>query len=275
MWDDLDRPPLREESLRHGLVAPNGPFAALDVVTETGSTNHDLKRAAAAGAADRTVLVAEHQSAGRGRGSRSWQAPPRSGLFVSVLLRPAGVPSRRWGWLSLIAGVALASAVTEVAGLDARLKWPNDLLLGPLRRKAAGILAEVTGGSALVVGIGLNVTLRAEELPVPEATSLVLEGARNTDRDTLLRAVLRELATAEEQWRAAGGDAQAGGLAQRYRELCATVGQVVRVELPSGGPVFGTAVDVDGDGRLVVRDDDGVEHAVSAGDVVHVRPATS
>jgi BirA family biotin operon repressor/biotin-[acetyl-CoA-carboxylase] ligase len=272
MLDDLDLPPLRAEWLRAGLVQPNGPYAALDVVAETGSTNHDLKQRSEC--PDRTVLVAEHQTAGRGRAGRQWLAPPRSGLFFSVLLRPAGVPVSRWGWLPLVAGLGLATAVDRVTGVTARLKWPNDLLLGRRQRKGAGILAEAVG-PALIVGVGLNVSLREVELPVPEATSLALEGARNTDRDTLLRAVLRELAKVEEQWRAAGGDAQAGGLAQRYRELCATVGQVVRVELPSGGPVFGTAVDVDGDGRLVVRDDDGAEHAVSAGDVVHVRPATS
>jgi BirA family biotin operon repressor/biotin-[acetyl-CoA-carboxylase] ligase len=272
MWDDLERPPLRVESLRRGLVVPNGPFARLDVVPETGSTNQDLGSAAVEGAPDRSVLVAEYQSAGRGRVGRHWTVPPRSALLFSVLLRPAGVPSHRWCWLSLLAGVALASAVSEVAEVDARLKWPNDLLVGPGRRKAAGILAEVTDGS-VVVGVGLNVTLREAELPVPQATSLAIEGASTTDRDTLLRAVLRELVACDRDWRAAGGDAEACGLRERYLGLCATIGQSVRIELPGGAALLATAVDVDRDGHLVVRDADGAEHAVSAGDVIHVRPA--
>jgi BirA family transcriptional regulator, biotin operon repressor / biotin---[acetyl-CoA-carboxylase] ligase len=272
MWNDLERPPLRVESLRHGLLVPNGPFAALDVVPEAGSTNEDLRLAAAEGAPDRSVLVAEYQSAGRGRVGRHWTVPPRSGLLFSVLLRPDGVPSSRWGWLSLITGVALASAVSEVAEVDTKLKWPNDLLLGPGQRKAAGILAEVVNGS-VIVGVGLNVTLREAELPVPEATSLAIEGASTTDRDTVLRVILRELATVDRDWRAAGGDADACGLRERYLRLCATIGESVRIELPSGSVLLGTAADVDRDGRLVVRDGDGAEHAVAAGDVVHVRPA--
>jgi BirA family transcriptional regulator, biotin operon repressor / biotin---[acetyl-CoA-carboxylase] ligase len=272
MWNDLERPPLAVESLRHGLVSPNGPFAALDVVPETGSTNQDLSLAASKGAPDRSVLVAEHQSAGRGRVGRHWTVPPRSALLFSVLLRPEGVPSSRLGWLSLITGVALASAVSEAAGVDTRLKWPNDLLLGPGGRKAAGILAEVVDGS-VVVGVGLNVTLREAELPVPEATSLAIEGASTTDRDTLLRAILSELAAVDRDWRAAGGDTQACGLRDRYLRLCATIGESVRIELPGGSALLGAAVDVDREGRLVVRDGGGAGHAVSAGDVVHVRPA--
>jgi BirA family biotin operon repressor/biotin-[acetyl-CoA-carboxylase] ligase len=273
VWTDLDRPPLRVESLRRGLLAPNGEYAAIDVVAETGSTNTDLTAAARAGAPDRTVLVAEHQRAGRGRAARTWVSPPRAGLSMSVLLRPEGVPSHRLGWLPLVAGVALVDAVRLVAEVDAVLKWPNDLLVGPRRRKCAGILAEVVGGPAVIVGIGLNVTVTEEELP-PDAgaTSLALEHAACTDRDTLLRAVLRELSTAERRWREHGGDPEASGLRAAYRSRSGTLGQRVRVELPAGAVLAGDALDVDEDGRLVVRADDGTEHAVSAGTVVHVRP---
>jgi BirA family biotin operon repressor/biotin-[acetyl-CoA-carboxylase] ligase len=269
------------------LLAPNGDYAALDVVAETGSTNTDLAAAAREGAADRTVLVAEHQNAGRGRATRVWQSPPRAGLSLSVLLRPAGVPSSRLGWLPLVVGVALADAVRAVAKVDAVLKWPNDLLVGPARRKCAGILAEVVGDNggtgdhgdrAVVVGIGLNVTVSGSELselselPKTGATSLAIEGAACTDRDTLLRAVLRELSTVERSWREHGGDALACGLRDAYRERCGTLGQHVRVELPGGTALLGEAVDIDRDGRLVVRDSAGTEHPVSAGTVVHVRP---
>src|SRR5829696_4826697 len=269
MRDDQDRPPLRVHWLRGRLVEPHGPYAELDVVAETGSTNHDLKQA---GSRDRSVLVAEHQTAGRGRAGRRWVAPPRSGLFFSVRLRPEPVPPTRRGWLPLVAGVALATAVGAASGVAASLKWPNDLLLGPRQRKGAGILAEAVGES-LVLGIGLNVSLREAELPVPDATSLAIEGATALDRDELLVAVLLELADVERRWRAAHGDVEASGLGERYRALCSTVGMDVRVELPNGAALRGTAVDVDASGRLVVRDGRGERTAVSAGDVGHVRPA--
>lgn len=273
MWTDLERPPLRVASLRRGLLAPDGPYWALDVVEETGSTNTDLVELARAGAADRTVLVAEHQGSGRGRHGRTWLSPPRAGLSFSVLLRPDGVPSSRWAWLPLLAGVALADAVAAVAAVPVALKWPNDLLAGSGLRKCAGILAEVAevaAGPAVVVGFGLNVSQRADELP-PQATSLAVENAACADRDPLLRAVLRELSAIEARWRQSCGDPVASGLHEAYLRLCATVGQRVRVALPAGAELTGLATGVDSDGRLQVREDCGSEHAVSAGDVLHVR----
>ncbi len=278
-WTDLDRPPLHERALRRGLVEQGG-WAALDVVASTGSTNADLVAAARAGAPDRTVLVAEHQGAGRGRHDRTWSSPPRAGLSFSVLLRPTGVPVARLGWLPLLTGIAVVDALRRVAEVDAVLKWPNDVLVDG--RKVAGILAEVvttSPGAAVVVGVGLNTGLRTEELPVPEATSLALLGAACTDRDPVLRAVLRELAEREDAWRAGAGDAEragagnAAGLAADYRARCSTLGRDVRVVLPAGVELLGRATDVDGDGRLVVTDAAGRGHPVSAGDVTHVRLA--
>jgi BirA family biotin operon repressor/biotin-[acetyl-CoA-carboxylase] ligase len=271
-WTDLDRPPLNALALGRALVAPGG-WAALDVVADTGSTNADLLEAARTGAPDRTVLVAEHQGTGRGRHARTWSSPPRAGLALSVLLRTTGVPVSRLGWLPLLAGVAVVDVLRRVAEVDAVLKWPNDVLIGG--RKVAGILAEVAATSpepAVVVGVGLNVSLRTDELPVPEATSLTLAGAALTDRDPLLRALLRELGDREREWRAGGGD-PAAGLAQDYRARCSTLGQDVRVVLPHGGELLGRAVRIDDDGRLVVRDGSGTEHVLSAGDVTHVRLA--
>jgi BirA family transcriptional regulator, biotin operon repressor / biotin---[acetyl-CoA-carboxylase] ligase len=271
VWSDLGRPPLRVAALRRGLVVPNGDYAALDVVAETGSTNADLVAAAMAGAPDRTVLVAEHQSAGRGRNSRSWHTAPRAGLSLSVLLRPGddGVPNHRWGWLPLLAGLAVSTALRVTAEVDARLKWPNDVLIDG--RKCAGILAEVADG-AVVVGIGLNVSQRAAELPDGvAATSLAVEAAACTDRDPLLRSVLRELATLDRRWREHAGDPHAGDLRVTYLRACATVGQRVRVLLPAGTELTGEAVDIDEHGRLTVRDDHGTGHHVAAGDVIHVR----
>lgn len=273
MWSDLARPPLDEGALRRALVVPAGPYAALDVVATVASTNTALAAAARQGAPDRTVLVAEHQTAGRGRAARSWVAPARSGLTLSVLLRPTGVPPARWGWVPLLVGVALCRTVSTLGELPAVVKWPNDLLLGAGRRKAAGILAEVVStGPAVVVGIGLNVTLRRDELPVPSATSLAIERAACTDRDTLLRGLLRTLDSEVQAWCEHQGDAGAGGLREAYRQRCATLGEQVRVELPGQPAITGSAVDLDTEGRLMVLSD-GQQHALSAGDVTHVRSA--
>ncbi|MFF8725296.1 biotin--[acetyl-CoA-carboxylase] ligase [Streptomyces sp. NPDC015171] len=274
-WSDLDRPPLNAAALRRGMVREQGLYRGIDVVQQTGSTNSDLVALAVAGkAGEGSVLVAEEQTAGRGRLDRRWTAPPRSGLFFSVLLKPAGVPVDRWGWLPLLTGVAVATGLARAAGVDTALKWPNDLLVtvGGEERKAGGILAERAGEDGVVIGVGINVTLRADELPVPQAGSLVLAGAAGTDRDPLLRSVLRSLEDWYVRWRDAGGDAAASGLQETYTAGCATLGRRVRAELPGGRNLVGEAVALDGDGRLVIATEDGVQEPVGAGDVVHLRP---
>ncbi|GAA2840280.1 biotin--[acetyl-CoA-carboxylase] ligase [Kitasatospora sp. CM 4170] len=272
-WTDLDRPPLDAAALRHDLVVPGGLWTSLDVVTETGSTNSDLAARAREGAPQGAVLVAEQQNAGRGRLERQWTAPARSGLFLSVLLRPDGVPVERYGWLPILVGVAAASTLNRVAEVEVGLKWPNDLQveIAGAERKIGGILTEL-GGGAVVAGLGLNVSLREAELPVPTAGSLALAGAAVTDRSILLRALLREFAGLYEEWTAAAGDPQASGLLPAYLDRCTTLGRQVRVHLPGDQELLGEAVAVDGDGRLVVRTPDGARRAVGAGDVVHVRP---
>ncbi|AWT45144.1 MULTISPECIES: biotin--[acetyl-CoA-carboxylase] ligase [Streptomyces] len=275
-WSDLDRPPLNATALRRGLLREGGLWSEVDVVQNTGSTNTDLVARAAAGkAAEGAVLVAEEQSAGRGRLDRRWTAPPRSGLFFSVLLRPAEVPVDRWGWLPLLTGVAVATGLSRAAGVDTSLKWPNDLLVtvGGEERKAGGILAERAGDGGVVIGVGVNVTLREDELPVPQAGSLALADAISTDRDPLLRAVLRSLEDWYGRWRAAGGDAAACGLQETYAAGCATLGRTVRAMLPGDRSIVGEAVAVDGDGRLVIATEEGVQEPVGAGDIVHLRPA--
>jgi len=312
-YSDLQRPPLSARSLERALLVPGGLWRSRAHKQDPGSTNADVADAARAGAAEGLIVVAEQQVAGRGRRDRVWVSPARAGLTVSVLLRPADVPQRHWGWLPLLAGVALRDAVQRIAEVDAVLKWPNDLLVGDGKAagqeagneagkqaagqeagneaskqaagqeagktarqeagKAAGILAEVTG-DAVVLGIGLNVTTRADELPPTAglaATSLLLAGARNTDRDPLLRALLRGLAQWYAGWRDAGGDAEMCGLLGAYRRGCATLGRQVRVQLPGGGELAGEATTVDPDGQMVIRTADGTVHRVSAGDVVHVR----
>jgi BirA family biotin operon repressor/biotin-[acetyl-CoA-carboxylase] ligase len=267
-----------EARLRDALVAPAGPYAALNVVATTGSTNVDLSVAAGAGAADRTVLIAEEQTAGQGRRSRTWTSPQGVGLYLSVLLRPDGVAAPRLSWLTLLAGVALVRT-SRWAGAEAVLKWPNDLLLGPEQRKGAGVLAEVStlAGNAVVLGMGLNVLPLPEDIPLGAgglpATSLADSGATTLDRTDLARRLLTELADLESAWREAGGDPFASGLHEEYRAYCVTFGQRVRVELPTR-QLEGTGSYLEGDGTLVVRDDNGTDHSVSAGDVVHLRPVT-
>jgi len=258
-YTDLDRPPLREAALRRALLVPDGLWTDLRVVAETGSTNADVAKEAKNGSAEGLVLVAERQTAGRGRLGRVWQSPPRAGIALSVLLRPAVDPVR-YGWVPLLAGVALVEAVRRVAQVDAVLKWPNDLLVG--ERKCAGILAEAVPPDGVVVGLGLNTTLRADELPRPDTTSLALAGARATDRDPLVREILRSL----ERWYRRWSDGDADAVREAYLFHCGTLGRVVTVQLPGGEEVRGTAESVDADGRLVV---DG--RALAAGDVTHVR----
>ncbi|MER7044261.1 biotin--[acetyl-CoA-carboxylase] ligase [Streptomyces jumonjinensis] len=272
-WSDLDRPPLNTTALRRALLRPGGLWTSLEVVPATGSTNSDLVRATPRG--EGAVLIAEEQTAGRGRLDRVWTAPPRSGIFLSVVLRPGpGVPVERWGWLPLLAGVAAATGLSRAAGVDMSLKWPNDLLVkvNGEERKTGGILAERAGDDAVVVGIGVNVTLRADELPVPAAGSLVLANAVSTDRDPLVRAVLRSLEQWYGRWREAGGDPGASGIQEAYAAGCATLGRTVRAELPGGRAVTGEALALDGDGRLVLGLADGERRAISAGDIVHLRP---
>lgn len=237
-WSDLDRPPLNRTALRRGLLRPDALWTSLEVVESTGSTNTDLAGQARGGAArEGTVLVAEEQTAGRGRLERTWTAPPRSGLFFSVYLEPGDIPVERWGWVPLLAGVAAATGLAKSAGVDMSLKWPNDLLVAVAgeERKTGGILGEFAG-DGIVVGLGINVSLRADELPAPTAGSLALAGAVSTDRETLLRAVLRSLEDWYGRWKAADGDAAASGLQAAYAAGCATLDRTVRAELPGVRP---------------------------------------
>jgi BirA family biotin operon repressor/biotin-[acetyl-CoA-carboxylase] ligase len=247
-----------------------GPYAAIDVVDHTGSTNADLRAAAARGAQDRTVLIAEQQTAGLGRRGRGWSSPT-GGLYLSVLFRPGGVAPARLPWLTLLAGVALVRTAKSV-GVDASLKWPNDLLIGDA--KAAGVLAEITAGAtqAVVVGIGLNVAKLPDDVE-PGAGGLLptsLEDhAGPLNRTEVAVTLLGELAALEDRWRRAGGDEPS--LREEYRTHCVTLGRPVRVELAKGEQLLGTAHYLESDGTLVVRDDSGADHPISAGDVVHLR----
>lgn len=266
MFGDLDRPPLDVRFLRGRLIRPGALWSQIDVLAETESTNAVVTAAARSGAPEGLVVAAEYQSSGRGRLGRTWTTPARSALLMSALLRPSAVPAARWPWLGLLVPLAVAAAVRRVGEIPAQVKWPNDVLVED--RKLAGILLERVDGPAAVVGIGLNVTLRADERPHPAATSLALEGAATTDRVTVMAAVLRELAIRYQSWVDAAGDPEV--ILPEYTELSATLGRAVRVELPDGKFLEGTAMGLDADGRLVL-DTAGGLHPLAAGDVTHLR----
>ena len=267
---EAGRPPLD----RALLTTASPAWASVDVVDEAPSTNALVTARATAGAeaaAHGLVVVAEHQTSGRGRLDRSWVTPPRAALTFSVLLRPP-VPDSRWPWLPLLAGLSVVEGVDAAGGPRCGLKWPNDVVHDD--RKLAGLLVErveTPDGPAAVLGVGINVTTTAAELPVPGAASLEGVGWRAPDRTQLLVQVLGVLGTRLHGWIEAGGDPQAG-LSADYQARCVTLGRQVRVQLPAGDELVGTAVGVDGDGGLQVDPGSGAV-TVSAGDVVHVRPA--
>lgn len=264
------RPPLDEARLRSALTSLS-LGRHLVVTRRTASTNADLLAAARAGAVHGTVHTTHHQSAGRGRLDRRFEQPDGSGIAVSVLL---GVcePTERLSWLPVVAGLATREAVI-LAGIDpgrVTLKWPNDVLVDG--RKISGILVEVapsglepTGREpsselAVVLGIGINVDLREDELPVATATSLAIEGG-SLDRTQLIIDLVGALERQLGHW-------YSGHTRSQYVAECDTIGRRVRVVLPAGEELIGIAEAIDESGHLVV---DG--RTISSGDVVHVRPA--
>lgn len=243
----------------------------------TDSTNSDAMRLATAGAPAWTVVVAEEQLRGRGRLDRSWESVAGDALLYSLILRPPpSVPIDRLGWIPLLAGVAAAETLA-LTGVAVGLKWPNDLVVdGPASdgsagpRKLGGILAE-RGGAAIVVGVGINLNAAQDRLPVPVATSLLLEGASSVDRERLLADLISRTLTWWDRWVMANGDAVRGGLIDRYQGLCLTIGRQVEVLLPGREPTIGRALRVDDQGCLVVDVPDHGQQVIAAGDVVHVR----
>ena len=243
--------------------------AGFEYLEQTGSTNSDLL-AKAQGLPEFSVLATDFQTAGKGRMERSWEASPGSSVMASVLLRPSFTESSGIGWLPLLAALAISQAIGSL-GREAKIKWPNDVLIG--EKKVSGILAEASIDlSCLVVGFGINVNQSREALPVETATSLLVESGGSIDRDQLLATVIQNLKTLYSQLSAFGGDAQASGLRQAILNSSATVGQQVSVEFPDGHKAFGLAKDIDLSGRLVIETASKTL-TVSAGDVLHLRKA--
>lgn len=251
-----------------------GRLGGAVVVTESASTNADL---VAAIRRDRSpwphaaVLVADYQTAGRGRIQRTWVTPPGTALTMSVVMDTARCGDGSTGWVPLVVGHAVSTVVREL-GVDAGLKWPNDVVVrtggdlpgwGPWR-KCAGILCELVPEAGVVVaGIGINVAMTDDDIPVASATSLALSGAAPVTRDVLAVRVVEEIERALERWRD-------GGLASIARDVhgsCVSLGQQVSVSRPGQGDVAGMAQSLDADGALVVVDDHGARHRIHAGDV--------
>jgi BirA family transcriptional regulator, biotin operon repressor / biotin---[acetyl-CoA-carboxylase] ligase len=256
-------------------------FADVRTVAETGSTNADVLELAREGAPEGIVLVADHQTAGRGRLDRRWEAPPGASLLMSILTRPheRGIPDGHLHLVTTAVGVAAAEAAREATGADIGLKWPNDLVveIDGGTRKLSGLLAEtvVEAGrvTALVVGIGINVTW--PEVPVGDLAGVAVALNHLTDRSVDRADLLAALLAGFDGWYARLGTPEGvGELRGRYRTLSATLGRQVRVETPDGA-VSGDAVDIDDEGRLLVVDDcPDRPRAIAVGDVIHVRPAS-
>ncbi len=257
------------------------PFGQVRRLGVVGSTNAYLLDEARRGAPAGLVAVADHQTAGRGRLGRRWEAPSGSSLLASVLLRPVLTPDDLHLCTAAVA-LATAGACRSVAGVWPTVKWPNDLLIGD--DKLAGVLAEADpaapggppGSVAVVVGVGCNVDWPGP--PGAGGTCLADAAGRPVDREQLLQALLAELGPRVE---ALGSDEGRRSLGDELRDRCRTLGQVVRVAMGGtgsgeGGPVengiVGRAVDLTAEGHLVIDTGNG-RQVVAAGDVVHLRPA--
>ena len=209
-----------------------------------------------------TTIVAEIQTAGRGRLGRTWESPWGSGVWMSVLVRPVDQPRASWAWLPLITALAVRDALAAACSLDCGLKWPNDLVSGGDEvRKLGGILVEVVGPDAVVLGIGVNMSLQQDELPTPAASSVLLEGG-TPDREAFVVALQGALESRLATWRS--GEPPLDD----YRSACVTIGRQVSVRLPDGSQLVGLAEGIADDGRLMVSQDTNTV-IVAAGDVIH------
>lgn len=265
-------PDLQAADLESALSGRGLPLPyKVHVHARLGSTNVEAARLAQAGAPEGTVVIADAQTAGRGRLGRTWHSPPGTGLWLSVVLRPPLPPAACSG-ITLTAGVAVAAAIEQVTGLQPGIKWPNDLLIGD--RKVCGILTEIAAEwdkvHHLILGIGINVNQTEADVPADlrgSAGSLRLARGERVSRRALCIAVLDELARRYPAFE------QHGFAAARDEWLrrSITIGRPV-VARSAGGAVSGIAEDVDDDGALIVREASGAGVRVTSGEVT-LRPA--
>lgn len=227
------------------------------------STNEEAKRQALTGVPNGSLFVAEQQTGGKGRLGRSWASPTGTGLWFTVLLRP-GILPLRVSVTTLLAGLAVARAIRTFSGCDAKIKWPNDIVIGS--KKVCGILTEMTAEvdriEFVVVGIGVNVNNTAfPEVIRDKATSLRLESGKPFRRVTLLQEILIQFETLLKQ------NAESDpAFWEEYKEACVSIGRPVKFTR-RGVPVKGTAVDVSSQGELIVELPDGTRETITAGEV--------
>ena len=295
-----------------------GPNVTVHSVAQTESTNADAAKLAQRGVTGIEIVVATTQTAGRGRLDRRWTDQGADSLSFSMVRRvPSSIPVENWGWIPLLAGMAVAEVV-RAHGVQADTKWPNDVIVTdptnptdptdptnptdptdpteptepgetmasdtefPTYKKLAGILSEAVSGH-VVVGIGLNLTGTVGSMPVPTATSVLVEGGTELTREDVLAEIVIQFDLLWNKWVSALGDASDAGIAAEYAELSASIGSHVKVRGP-GGPdegadnqaaatehATGHAIGVDSQGRLLVAKSDGTTTAVSVGDIVHLR----
>ena len=255
MSNEVLRTPLDEAEINSRVT----PYWRVSVVELTGSTQNDLLQLVESNnALDGQVIATEFQSDGRGRLDRTFEAPAQSALLFSFYIKPRNQRSE-WGFIPLIAGLSLVRAITTIdTVMNVSLKWPNDLIIN--EKKCAGIIAQTTN-EGIVIGIGLNVSMTPNELPVSTATSLAIEGSTITDRDLLLSHLLNTFAELFEAWE------EGSELLDEYASASSTIGKKVRIELPGGENLEATVARISHTGELVL--DDG--RHVSAGDVIHLR----
>jgi BirA family biotin operon repressor/biotin-[acetyl-CoA-carboxylase] ligase len=229
------------------------------VVEVTGSTQDDLYQLASSGSAiPKTILASEYQSSGRGRLDRTFEATPHSALTFSLYIEPK-VAREEWSFLTLLAGLSVHEALHTIdPQVSVGVKWPNDLMIG--EKKFVGMIAQATE-KGVVLGIGINVGMSVEELPVPSATSLAIEGFSNLDRNIILATIINHFEINLEMW-----EHDKSFLAE-YRGASVTIGSDVEVTLPGGEVIQSKAVDISDSGALMLEDG----REVTVGDVVHLR----
>jgi len=249
---EMLRAPLDSQAINANLTQ----YWRVSVVELTASTQSDLIELVTQGRAQAgDVIVADYQSSGRGRLTRSFEAPPGSALLFSFYIKPSRARSD-WGWIPLMAGVSVAQSLS---GVKARVKWPNDILIN--EKKISGLIAQVVN-DGIVIGIGINVGMQVSEIPVPQATSLAIEGVLNISRNELLANLLATFENNFSKW-----DQGSDEIWPVYQGMSATLGQSVEVHYPDGRVEGGTAVSVSASGELVLAD--GVH--VLAADIIHLR----
>lgn len=248
----------------------------LEYLAETGSTNADLV-ARAPNAVDFSVLVAGYQSAGKGRAGRTWLAPAGSSLFVSILLKPAGIDPAKYSFLPLLAGLAMTQCVSKyLPNAEVSLKWPNDVLVG--ENKIAGVLSELLPSQdGVVIGAGLNINQQQSDLPINNATSMALAGGKELDLDLILASYLSNFKSHYQAWLEHEGNSESSGVLAQVVACCSTIGRDsnwVRVMLPGDKEFIGEATGIDSSGRLIVSRAESPDEkvvAVAAGDIIHLR----